>query len=128
MKNGRRVALLVLALPLAFAAVYAGCTHLRSPEAVAKEDSYAVWIALLKGFSGDVAYVGSDETHAYFQVGTIFADYYKLPRCAARLPETFLVGHGTPYLVKLHVEGGAINVVSECTNNQNYALGQLDRK
>jgi len=83
---------------------------------VAIEDSSTVWIALLKGFNGDVVYVGSDESYADFRLGSFFWSYYKVPACAARLPERFPVARRSGYVVQLHVENGNIhNLVSECT-------------
>lgn len=72
------VVLITLIVFLAFF----GWTRHDSPESVAKasDDSYAVWIALLKGFSGDVVYVGSDEAHAYFRIGRFLGAYYKSAR------------------------------------------------
>jgi hypothetical protein len=131
MSRAHRVALLSEAvLVLIVLVAFFACTYPRSAESLANasEDSYAVWIALLKGFNGEVIYVGSDDAHAYFRIGRFFGTYYKLPACAVRLPETFPVGHGKPYVVQLHVEHGEIRVVSDCAKNEGYALGQVDRK
>ena len=98
------------------------------PPINATEDSLTVWIALLKGFSGDVIYVGSDDAHAYFRIGSFSGPDYKVPACAVRLPEKFPVGHGKPYVVRLHVEHGEDRVVSDCAKNEVQPIGQLDRK
>ena len=82
---------------------------------------------LLKGFGGDVLYVGSSDTYAYFKVGRFIGDYYKVPACSVFLPETFQVGHGRFYVVQLHVENGNIVGGSTCPKNTGYALGHLDR-
>jgi len=111
-------------------AVVAFATHSRltSPESVARDDSYRVWIALLKGFHGDVYYVGNDSASAYFRIGRLFWSYYKVPACAARAPEAFPVGAGKPYVVRLHVQSdNTINVGKSCSQFQGYELGQLDR-
>ena len=123
-----RSALLGVALVVALVGACAAWTDLRSPQSAAEENSYPVWIALLKGLSGDVVYVGSDETHAYFRLGAVFWSYYKLPVCAAQLPEVFSVGNGSPYVVKLHAEEGYIRTVNRCAHVDGYALGELDRK
>jgi hypothetical protein len=119
----------ILIVIVVIVAAYARWTHLRSPQSVALEDSSFVWIALLKGFNGDVVYVGSDDSYAYFRLGSLFWSYYKVPACAARLPETFPVGRRSGYVVQLHVENGNIhNLVSKCTRYEGHALGELDRK
>jgi hypothetical protein len=83
----------------------------------------------LKGFDGEVHYVGSDATYAYFLVGVIFRSYYKVPICAAHVPETFSVGDGKPYVVKLHVKSdNTIQPVNRCSKVDGYTLGDLDRK
>lgn len=130
MSRAYRIALLIGAIlvsvgPFALVACYP-----HSPDSLvnASEDSYAVWIALLKGFAGDVIYVGSDDAHAYFRIGRFLGHYYKVPACAVRLPESFTVGHGKPYVVGLHVEQGEIRGVSDCARNEGYAIGQVDRK
>jgi hypothetical protein len=53
----------------------------------------------LKGFNGPVYYVGSDETNAYFRVGSFIHAYYKLRPADARLPKTFPVSKGEPYRI-----------------------------
>jgi hypothetical protein len=119
----------ILIVTVVIVASYARWTHLRSPQSVAIEDSSTVWIALLKGFNGDVVYVGSYDSYAYFRLGSFFWSYYKVPACAARLPETFPVGRRSGYVVQLHFENGNIhNLVSECTKYEGHALGELDRK
>lgn len=60
-----------------------------------------VWIAVLKGLSGDVYYVGTKEPFAYFRIGSVFPDYYKTPACNVTLPRVFDIGSGKPYLVTL---------------------------
>ena len=123
----------VLSGALALAVLGMGASYLsnnsRSVRSMANAggDTQAVWVALLKGFNGDVTYVGSDDAHAYFRIGDSPA-YYKVPTCAVRLPETFPVGRSTPYAVKFHVERGEIRVANDCPKKGGYALGQVDRK
>lgn len=131
MSRANRIALLfgaVFVFPVPFALI--ACAYPHSPESLANasENSYEVWIALLKGFGGDVIYVGSDDAHAYFRIGRFFGNYYKVPACAVRLPEKFMVGRGKPYVVQLHVEHGEIRGVSDCAKNEGYAIGEVDRK
>ena len=49
MKLYRGVALFILATFVVVGAAYAALTRIASPEALARADSYRVWIALLKG-------------------------------------------------------------------------------
>jgi hypothetical protein len=128
-KRNHCVALLVLSSFVAVAGVYAVWTRVRTPESAAHADSYRVWIALLKGFDGDVYYVGNDETHAYFRLGRLFWSYYKVPACAAHLPEMLSVQRGRPYVVRLHVQSdNTIRIDNRCPQNEAYELGKLDRK
>ena len=129
MKRSRRIALIALvSLIGAFVAVVSW-TRVQNPELVASTDSYRPWIALLKGFEGDVEYIGSDDSHAYFRVGWIFWSYYKVPSCATQLPETFPVRGGKPYAVKFHINSdNTIRAEGRCARNVGYALGNLDRK
>jgi len=126
MSRAYRVALPIGAV-LILVALFS-CTYPPSPQHLenASGDSNAVWMALLKGFSGDVVYVGSDDTHAYFRIGST---YYKVAACGVRLPERFSVGQGEPYVVHLHVEQGEVRVVSDCAKGESgQPLGQVDRK
>jgi hypothetical protein len=128
MKRFRKPALIALAIFAVAVAACAGYSRLASPESVAQNDSYRVWIALLKGFDGDVYYVGSDSANAYFRIGRLFWSYYKVPACAARAPQLFQVGSGKPYVVRLHVQPDkSINIGKSCSQEQGYELGQLDR-
>ena len=128
MSRPYRIVLLISALLIAIVATSGTWTHFRSPESVAIEDSSAVWIALLKGFNGDVVYVGSAHSNAYFRLGHFFWSYYKVPACAVHLPETFPVGRQPGYVVHLHFENGNIhNLISECVKYAGNALGKLDR-
>ena len=128
MKRFRKSVLIALAIFAAAIAAYAANSRLASPESVARTDSYRVWIALLKGFEGDVYYVGNDSANAYFRIGRVFWSYYKVPACAARAPQSFQVGAGKPYVVRLHVQSdNSINVGKSCSQEQGYELGQLDR-
>jgi hypothetical protein len=128
MKRFRKGALTVLAGLVVAVAVSAGFSRFASPESVARADSYRVRIALLKGFEGDVYYVGNDSTNAYFRTGKLFWAYFKVPACAARPPEAFPVGSGTPYVVHLHVQSdNTIHTGKSCSAEQGYELGQLDR-
>jgi hypothetical protein len=72
--------------------------HLQSPER-AKSDAHTVWISVLKGFGGEVLYVGTKEPYAYFRIGSVFPTYYKSPACNFTLPRTFDIGTGKPYVV-----------------------------
>jgi hypothetical protein len=95
-----RIALSVVAFGFA---VFLGCVvwfQLQTPES-AKADPWMVWISVLKGFGGDVYYVGSKGPYAYFRIGSVFPSYYKTPACNATLPHTFDVGAGKPYIVTL---------------------------
>jgi hypothetical protein len=98
----RRSAGLVLATVALGLAVWLACvawTRVRSPDS-AEESTSAVWIALLKGFSGEVYYVGSKNGYAYFRVGNLFWSYYKVPECLTKLPRTFPLGNGQGYIVQ----------------------------
>jgi hypothetical protein len=56
-------------------ATLSGCilwSSLQSPER-AKTDPWMVWISVLKGFSGDVYYVGTKEPYAYFRIDSLFS-------------------------------------------------------
>jgi len=128
MKRYCKGMLVVLATLIVAVGAYATITRLAAPESSAHADSYRVWIALLKGLEGDVYYVGNDEANAYFRLGTIFWSYYKIPACAARPPEAFLIGAGKPYVVRLHVQSdNTIHTGRACSQDQGYELGQLDR-
>jgi hypothetical protein len=78
---------------------YAAWTRTRSPVLVAVEDSNHVWISLLKGFEGDVVYLGDKDDKSYFRMGKLFWSYYKLRACRMILPRTFALGGGLPYVV-----------------------------
>jgi hypothetical protein len=128
MKRFHKVTLTVLACLVVAISGYTGFSRFVSPESVARADSYRVWIALLKGFEGDVYYVGNDSTNAYFRTGRLFWAYFKVPACAARPPESFPVGSGEPYVVRLHVQSdNTIHTGKSCLGEQRYELGQLDR-
>jgi hypothetical protein len=128
MKRFRKGALVALAAVVVAVAAFAAQSRLASPESVARDDSYRVWYALLKGFEGDVYYVGNDSASAYFRIGRLFWSYYKVPACAARAPQAFPVGSGRPYVVRLRVQSDkTINVGKSCSQEQGYELGQLDR-
>jgi hypothetical protein len=129
MTRAYRVALLVPACVAVLLVSYAGWTRFRSPASAADEDAYAVWIALLKGFSGDVVYVGSDDTFAYFRLGHFFWSYYKVRACAADLPETFRVGGDGRYVVQLQAQQGRIrHFVGKCAEPEGYYTFALERK
>lgn len=118
---------LILLIPLAGAPVR--WAQAESPKSAAIGDSYRVWMALLKGFDGDVFYVGSDDTYSYFRLGHVFRSYYKVPTCAAKLPQTLLVDSGKFYAVRLHVQAdNTIRVTKGCSSYDGYELGELDRK
>jgi hypothetical protein len=124
-----KAALIGLAVLAVAVAGIATLSRHASPATSARADSYRVWIALLKGFNGDVYYVGSDSTNDYFRLGMIFWSYYKVPLCAAQLPQVFPVGAGKPYLVHLHVQSdNTIQVGKSCAGTEHvYELGKLDR-
>ena len=128
MNRFRKGALVGLAVVAPALAGFAACSRLASPASAARADSYRVWISLLKGFDGDVYYVGNDTTSAYFRIGRLFWSYYKVPACAARPPQTFAVGSAKPYVVRLHVQpDNSIQFGKACSQEQGYELGQLDR-
>jgi hypothetical protein len=128
MRRGHRVTLTALALLVAAGAAWAGWTRIRSPVSWAREDSYDVWIALLKGFEGDVYYVGSDERYLYFRIGRVFWTYYKLPLCAAQVPEAIAVDRGEPYVVRLRVSSNnTIAGGGSCAGGVDFQPGALDR-
>src|SRR4051812_38391025 len=93
----RNVMLPLLVSAFAIAACAADSQRVQTLKQTAKTDNYAVWIALLKGFGQNVYYVGSDGSNAYFRIGAIFRSYYKVPSCAAHLPEVFPVLEGKTY-------------------------------
>ena len=72
----------------------------QSPER-AKADPWTVWISVLKGFSGNVYYLGTREEYAYVQIGDMFPEYYKTPACNTSLPRSFDLGAGKPYRMVL---------------------------
>jgi hypothetical protein len=128
MQRRGRIWLLALSALVAIPAGYAGLTRIRSPESSASADSYRLWIAMIKGFDGDVRYVGSDGTNEYFRFGRLFWSYYKLRSCAVQPPETFSVRSGRSYVVRLHVgPGNMVNIENTCDEVQEYQLGKLDR-
>jgi hypothetical protein len=128
MKRYRKGALAVFVTLVVVAAAYATFTRLVPAESAARTDSYRVWIALLKGFEGDVYYVGNDQSNAYFRIGRFFWSYFKVPACAARPPEVFSVGAGNPYVVRLHLgPDNTIHGNRACPGEQGYELGDLDR-
>ncbi len=45
----------------------------------AKEDSQQIWMATLKGFSGEVLYTGDQDGFSYFLIGNHWKRYYKKP-------------------------------------------------
>jgi hypothetical protein len=65
----------------------------------ASEDSYGLWMALLKGFDGPVYYVGSEGDFSYFRAGKLIYSRYRVPTAKTRLPTTFPFGEHEPYLV-----------------------------
>jgi hypothetical protein len=86
-------------------------------------------MALLKGFDGDVFYIGSDDKYSYFRLGHVFRSYYKVPTCAAKLPQTLPLDAGQFYAVRLHIQAdNTIRVTKGCSSYDGYELGELDRK
>jgi hypothetical protein len=128
MKRSRRIALFALVSTAAVVVSCAGWTRIRSPAPAADANSYAVWIALLKGWEGDVTYLGSDETDAYFRIGRIFWSYYKVYSCAVRVPKVLSIHGNESYIVKLHIRpDNSIQVENVCLPIGGFPLGDLDR-
>ena len=128
MDHGSVALSLVLTLSLASANACAGGNQANAIQSSADSDSERVWIALLKGFEGDVLYVGSDDAYSYFQLGTFFKSYHKLPRCAAKVPETFPLQTGRRYTVRFHIQAdNTIRMEGSCPGYQGHVLGELDR-
>ncbi len=100
MTRGHRIWGLMVATTIVALSSCSLWSNLQSPER-AKTDSWTVWISVLKGFSGDVYYVGTKEPYAYFRIGSLFPTYYKTPACNTTLPRVFDIGSGKPYLVTL---------------------------
>ena len=71
------------------------CSSVKNP----RENNYDLWMDALKGFNGPVYYIGSDETNAYFRVGSYFHSYYKVKATDTHLPKTFPVSKGEPYQI-----------------------------
>jgi hypothetical protein len=65
----------------------------------AQEAPYDLWIRALKPFEGPPYYVGSEGEYSYFRAGFVFVDRYKVQTEKTRLPRTFPLGHGEPYIV-----------------------------
>jgi hypothetical protein len=127
MKQGHRYGLIILTTLLVVIGAYAGWTRLRSPESAARHESYPVYIALLKGFNGDVSYVGSDDSYAYFRIGRVFWSYYKVLACVVHLPKTFRVHDDDPYVVKLRVyQGSVVHHPDECQGKEDFTFGELE--
>lgn len=71
----------------------------------------------LEGFDGDVFYIGSDDTYSYFRIGRVFRSYYKVPTCAAKLPQTLPIDSGPFYAVRLHMQAdNTIRVTKGCSS------------
>jgi hypothetical protein len=58
----------------------------------APEEPYDLWLAVIKGFSGPVNYMGSDGGFAYFRAGSFFYDHYKTRASNVLLPRVFPIG------------------------------------
>jgi len=129
MQRNLRITLFVLLSLVAGTTLGVDAVRVRAMQDSAKSDNYRVWITLLKGFGGGVFYVGSDDTHAYFRIGRLLRSYYKMPACAAHLPETYSLLEGEPYAVKLHIDASnSIHAESSCPQPVSYPLGNLDRE
>jgi hypothetical protein len=106
----RRLSRVLICVAIAALIVLIACvswTRTRSPEVVAVEDSSHVWISLLKGFEGEVVYLGDKGDKSYFRMGNLFWSYYKLPACRMVLLRKFALGNGEPYVVTLkNMPGG----------------------
>lgn len=78
--------------------VIVACTgiffSMRPVPALAKEDPWLIWIATLKGFDGEVRYVGDRDGYSYFQIGDFFKSYAKMKTDRTRLHEHFPLGSG----------------------------------
>ena len=119
--------MLVLTMSLAFAVACEGGSRASNIQRSSDTDSERVWMALLKGFEGDVVYEGSDAEYAYFRLGRVFKSYHKLPTCAVYLPETFPLEAGRSYVVGFHVqEDKTIRMEGACKNYTGHVLGHLD--
>src|SRR5258708_23774524 len=107
----RKLTRVVIYSTLAALIVLVACvlwTRRRSPEVVAIEDSNHVWISLLKGFEGDVVYLGDKDDKSYFRMGNLFWSYYKLPACRMVLLRAFALGSEVPHVVTLkNMPGGS---------------------
>ena len=128
MQRNRAFTFLVLASLFASVAFGAEQARIRAMQENAKTDNYRVWIHSLKGFGGDVFYLGSDDTHVYFRIGRVFRSYYKVPSCAVRPPETFSLLERESYPVKLHIDASnRHHAETSCSQPVDYPLGDLDR-
>jgi len=124
MKRNRSISLFAVTLLASLASACDGWA-----KSAAHEDSYPVWMALLEGFDGDAFYIGSDDTYSYFRLGHVFRSYYKVPTCAAKLPQTLPLDSGRFYAVRLHIQAdNSIRVTKGCSNYDGYEFGELDRK
>lgn len=65
----------------------------------APEDPQGLWLNTMKGIMGPTRYVGSVGEYSYFRIGDILCSRFKTPTAKIRLPETFPLGEGTPYIV-----------------------------
>ena len=74
-------------------------THSASYLRGAEENSWSLWIDVLKGFNGTVYYMGSDEDYSYFRNDGLIAGRYKAKTSRIRLPRTFPLGESKPYSV-----------------------------
>jgi len=104
----RRARLALMAFFLFVAIAFVGSVlwnRTRTPEVAAVEDVTAVRMAILKGFRGDVVYVGSQQDYAYFRTDYIFCSNYKVPATLVRLPRSFPIDGGEPYVATWEVMG-----------------------
>ena len=69
----------------------------------AHEDQYSLWMAVLKGFNGQVYYVGSEGDFAYFRAGDLIRSRFKARSSKVRLPFTFPLTDGKSYQVTLAI-------------------------
>jgi hypothetical protein len=129
MKRNHCLSVLAVTLLVPIAGAAVGWANAGSPKSAAHEDSYRVWIALLKAFDGDVFYVGSDDTYSYFRLGHLFRSHYEVPTCAAKLPQTLPLEASESYAVRLHIQAdNTIRITKSCSSYDGYEFGELDRK
>lgn len=98
----------VLPILVLVISTFNSCNHSLSynyPEVVAAQwdpsnyerQRYAIGMASLKGFRGNVYYLGSDEIFHYFKVEK-YPKFFRVKQTEMNIDEKFPVGTGEPYL------------------------------